>query len=165
MSNVILALDLARKYGWAEGEPGSVPRFGSAAFAPSGAPQEETFAGAIREIGGRIAAFPPRVLVYEEPELFRLRDGKATKATIEVLFGLPAVVQGIARRFGVPIIRKAPTFDVRKHFIGQGRMKRAEAKIAVVAECRARGWDVRNDDEGDACALWDYAASVMADRL
>ena len=159
MSNAILALDLARHFGWAEGEPGSEPRFGSGKFAPVGSSQEDVFAGAIREIGSRIAAFPPRVLVYEEPELYRLRDGKATKATIEVLFGLPAIVQGVAKRFGVPVIRKAPTFDIRKHFIGQGRMKRADAKKAVVAECLRRGWVVRNDDEGDACALWDYAAA------
>lgn len=161
----ILALDLATQYGWAEGEPDGTPRFGSARLAREGAEQEDIFAGAIREIGGRIAAFPPRVMVFEEPELFRLRDGKATKRTIEVLFGLPAVVQGVARRFGVPTIYKATTYDIRKHFIGQGRLQRSKAKIAVIEECHRRGWEVRNDDEADACALWSYTCAVVAPQL
>lgn len=165
MTGAVLALDLARCYGWCEGEPGAEPRFGSAVFAKQGATQEEIFSGAIREIGSRLAAFPPRVLVYEEPELFRLRDGKATKATIEVLFGLPAVVQGIAHRFGVPIIRKAATGDVRKFFIGKRQLPRAQAKIAVVKECRARGWEVRNDDEADACAIWSFTCAALEPRL
>lgn len=161
MPNTILALDLASQFGWAEGAPGETPRFGSKRFAPAGAEPEDVFAGAIREMTPRLAAFPPRVLVFETPSLFQLRDGKSNPRTVEVLFGLPAIIQGLARHFRVPIIRKASANSVRKHFIGNGRMPRAQAKKAVVAECRRRGWNVRNDDEGDACALWDYAASII----
>jgi len=165
MDNTILALDLARRFGWAEGRPGETPRFGSDKFAGDGASQEEQFAGAVKWLGTRLLAFKPRIIVYEEPELFRLRSGKATKATIEVLFGLPAVIQGVAYRMGVTTIRKAMANDVRGYFIGTRRLKRAEAKIATVRACKALGWDVRNDDEGDACAIWAYMAAVIEPGL
>lgn len=157
----ILALDLATTTGWAEGPVGGRPIFGSIRLAPAGASQEEIFAGAIKWIGGRLMAFRPDILVFEESELFRLRSGKATKATIEVLFGLPAVIGGVAHRMGVPVIRKAMTCDVRKHFIDHARMKRIDAKAAVIAECRRRGWGVKNDDEADALALWDFMSAVV----
>lgn len=161
----ILALDLARCFGWAEGRPGETPRFGSDQFASSDAGQEEIFAGAVKWLATRLMAFKPRIIVYEEPELFRLRSGKATKATIEVLFGLPAVIQGIGRRMGVPLIYKATPADVRRFFIGQRNLKRELAKPAVVKECRRRGWDVRNDDEGDACATWAFMCAYKVPSL
>lgn len=158
---MILSLDLARQYGWAEGRAGEAPRFGSDRFAPTGAPVEDVFAGVIRQLAPRLAAFRPDVLVYEAPSLFQLRDGKSNPATAECLLGIPAIVQGLAKHLGIHRVYKAQTSSVRKHFLGNGRMPRAEAKKAVVAECRRRGWDVRNDDEGDACAIWDYSIASI----
>lgn len=161
MSKNILSLDLASQFGWAEGKAGEPPRFGSQRFAPVGASTEEIFAGVIRVVTPRLASFRPDALVYEEPSLFQLRDGKSTKHIAKILLGIPAIVEGLAKHFGVPIIREASPRDVRKHFIGNGQLPRAKAKAAVVAECKRRGWDVKNDDEGDACAIYDYAAACL----
>lgn len=161
----ILSLDLATKLGWAEGPPGGTPRFGSLRLAPDGSGQAAIFGGAINWLGTRLQAFKPRTLVFEAPELFRLRSGKATRATIEVLFGLPAVVQGVANRMGVHDIQEATRNDVTAFFIGQRRIKREPAKKLVIAECRRRGWDVQNDDEADACALWAYMCAVKVPAL
>ncbi|RWX72546.1 hypothetical protein [Mesorhizobium sp. M2A.F.Ca.ET.039.01.1.1] len=161
----ILALDIATKLGWAEGEPGGTPRFGSLALAPDGSSQAAIFGGMIGFLGSRLQAFKPRTIVFEAPELFRLRSGKATRATIEVLFGLPAVMQGVAYRMGVYDLQEATAPDVRGFFIGQRNLKRQEAKKAVVAECHRRGWMVRNDDEGDACALWAFMCAYKVPEL
>lgn len=163
MSDTILSLDLATQTGWAEGNPGDeMPRFGTVRFAPPGASKEEVFAGVLREFTPRFAAFPPRVIVFEAPSLFQLRDGKSNPTTVAVLFGIPAIIQALARHFRIPVIREAYPWDVRKHFIGNGRLPRKKAKAAVVAECHRKGWNVANDDEGDACAIWDFAASIIS---
>lgn len=161
----ILALDIATRLGWAEGEPGGTPRFGSERLAPDGSSQAAIFAGMIGFLGTRLQAFRPRTIVFEAPELFRLRSGKATRATIEVLFGLPAVMQGVAFRMGVYDLQEATANDVRGFFIGDRKLKRAAAKPAVIAECHRRGWMVRNDDEADACALWAFMSAVKVPDL
>ncbi|RRY08851.1 hypothetical protein [Brucella anthropi] len=161
----ILALDIATNLGWCEGEPGSEPRFGNVRLAPDGSSQAAVFGGMIGFIGTRLQAFKPRTIVFEAPELFRLRSGRATRETIEVLFGLPAVMQGVAHRMGVYDVQEATTNDVRGYFIGQRNLKREVAKREVVAECHRRGWDVKNDDEGDACAIWSYMCAVKVPEL
>ncbi|WP_099863801.1 hypothetical protein [Pararhizobium haloflavum] len=161
----ILALDIASNCGWAEGEPGEEPRFGSVRLAPDGSSQAAIFGGMIQFLGSRLQAFRPRTIVFEAPELFRLRSGKATRHTIEVLFGLPAVMQGVAYRMGVHDLQEATSNDVRGFFIGKRNLKRAEAKREVVAACRRRGWDVKNDDEADALALWSFMSAVKVPEL
>lgn len=64
--------------------------------------------------------------------------------------------------------------SIRRHFVGghvtsaayghlpvaaRKAAARKAGKAAVMNRCRALGWAVRNDNEADACALWDYAAS------
>lgn len=161
----VLALDIATKIGWAEGQPGSIPRFGSQRLAPDGSSQAAIFGGMIGFLGTRLQAFKPRTIVFEAPELFRLRSGKATRATIEVLFGLPAVMQGVANRMGVHDVQEASSNDYRDFFIGKRNLKRAAAKAATIEECHRRGWMVANDDEGDACALWAFMCAVKVPAL
>jgi hypothetical protein len=163
---VVFAFDLASRAGYAEGTPGGVPSFGSVRFAPPGSPQHDIAAGAIKWVATRFKADPPRCFVFEAPELFRLRSGKATRATIEVLFGLPFAVSGAAKLCGVQDIQEASPNDVRAWFLGtKKRLKREEAKRAVVAECHRRGWRVENDDEADACAIWAYVCAVKVPAL
>ena len=44
---------------------------------------------------------------------------------------------------------------------GQGRMDRKSAKIATIRRCEQLGWYVTNDNEADACALWDYTCARL----
>lgn len=157
----IFTLDLATTTGFAEGPAGCAPRFWSERLAPKGAPQEELFSGLIRHVGLHLKAFPPDIVAVEEPDLFRLKAGVATRQSIEVLFGLSAVAQGVAHRMGVRRISRVAANDVRAFFVGQRKLKREDAKRLTVAECRRRGWEVRNDDEGDACALHAFMSEVV----
>lgn len=160
----IMAWDLASCSGWAEGAAGNVPFFGSLRFAPVGAPQEEVFAGCIKALGNRLQAFRPDVLAYEEPSLFQLQRGKTTLATVEMLFGLPAVVQGVAYRFGVRRIMKVQPAAVRRHFIGTNP-KREIAKKTTVSRCRELGIAVKNDDEADAVAIHSFMSAYLVPEL
>ncbi len=166
----ILALDIATNTGWAEGDPEALkPHFGSLRLAPEGSDQAALFGGMIGFLGTRFQAFRPRTVVFEAPELFRLKSGKATRKTIEVLFGLPAVASGVCSRYAIHDLQEAAPNDVRGFFIGNRNLKREQAKKAVLAECRRRGWDCANDDEADACAMWAFMAAIkrpdLRDRL
>ncbi len=168
----ILALDLATNTGWAEGDPDRAeagPHFGSLRLAPEGSDQAAIFGGLIKFLGQRLEAFRPRTVVFEAPELYRLKSGKATRRTIEVLFGLPAVASGVCSRYSIHDLQEATPNDVRGFFIGDRKLKREHAKAAVLAECRRRGWNVANDDEADACAMWAFMAAIkrpdLRDRL
>ena len=35
----------------------------------------------------------------------------------------------------------------------------------MVARCKRLGWEVRNDNEGDACALWSYGCALIDPKL
>lgn len=54
---------------------------------------------------------------------------------------------------------------VRKFVIGHGNIKSERAKPAVMRVCRALGWTPKNNDEGDAAALWLWACGEVAPRL
>lgn len=157
----IFTLDLATQSGFADGLAGAMPRFWSQRLAGKGAPQEEIFSGLIKHVGLHIRAFPPDIFVIEEPDLFRLKAGVATRQSIEVLFGLSAIAQGVAHRMGVKRVSRVAANDVRSFFVGQRKLKRVDAKRLTVEECHRRGWMVRNDDEGDACALHAFMSEVV----
>jgi hypothetical protein len=44
-------------------------------------------------------------------------------------------------------------------------MKSAIAKAATIDRCRELGWNVNNDNEADACALWDYQIACLRPDL
>jgi hypothetical protein len=81
-----------------------------------------------------------------------------------VLYGLPAVIGAVAYHSGIYDIRKADTKDVRQHFIGCNP-KRIKAKSMVKHQCRKLGWEVADDNEADALAIWHYMASLIEPKL
>lgn len=78
--------------------------------------------------------------------------------TIRRLNGLYGLAHMMAHRHGVRWIRGAAPSSVKKHFCGSGR----PGKDGVLEECRARGWAFSDDNEADALALLDFAASLAA---
>jgi crossover junction endodeoxyribonuclease RuvC len=159
----VLALDLASVSGWAVGEPGGKPAHGSHRFARAGASHEAIFAGAVKWINGLLNEYEPRVVVWEAP-LAGFKGGKTTVDVTTILFGLPAVIGAVVYLRGVYDIRKADTRDVRHHFIGCNP-KRAQAKPMVMQKCRAMGWAVKDDNEADALATWQYVCSILDPKL
>lgn len=160
----ILALDLASVSGWAVGEPGGTPKHGSVRFASAGASHEAVFAKAAIWFADIIFEQEPKLIVWEAPLPTSFSRGRTTSDTTSLLFGLPAVIGAIAYQQGIYDIRKAETREVRQHFIGCNP-KRAAAKPLTMAQCRAMGWEVADDNEADALAVWSYMASLISPQL
>lgn len=159
----VLALDLASVTGWALGEPGSVPMHGSIRFARAGSSHEAMFAKAHVWMHEMCELHNPGLLVFEAP-LQGFKGGKTTDDVTTILRGLPAIVGAVAYLRRIYDIRKADTRDVRNHFIGSNP-KRAKAKLMVIRQCRAMGWDVEDDNEADALATWHYMCSLLEPKL
>lgn len=159
MTKRILALDLASRSGFAFGEPGAGPVvFGSHRFASPGASHQAIFGKAIDWTTEKISELKPDMVIFEEPLFFRGRKSRA--GNNEILYGLPAIISGVCFNFNVFDVRQARVDDIRMHFIGC-KPKREEAKRRVMQRCRQIGWDVPDDNAGDACALWDYACAQL----
>lgn len=162
--NVVLALDLARTAGWACGAPCTEPAHGSVQFASAGSSHEACFLGAFKWADTTIKMFRPSVIVWESPLQTSFRRGTTNSNTTTLLYGLPAVIGLAAYLQGAYDCRKADTKDVRTHFIGSNP-KRVKAKPMVMQQCRALGWEVVDDNEADALAVWSYMCSLIEPKL
>lgn len=161
----VLALDLASVTGWACGGPGRDPNHGSHRFAAEGASHEAIFANAYTWMTRFcIGMGKPQLVVWEAPLPTSFSRGRTTANTTSLLYGLPAIVGAAAFAHAIYDIRKAETKDVRHHFIGCNP-KRAKAKPMVMAQCRAMGWAVADDNEADALATWHYMCSLLEPKL
>jgi hypothetical protein len=162
----VMALDIASTTGFAIGEVGSKlqPISGSVRFAPQGASHEAIFAGALKWASATIKLHAPRTIVWEAPLATSFKRGKTTANVTTVLYGIPAVIGAVAHLLGVYDVRKAETRDVRLHFIGKSP-KRDEAKRLTMRQCRAHGWDIGDDNEADALAIWSYMCALIDPQL
>ena len=150
-SPLILALDLATQTGWAAGKPCTTPSYGTINL--QGQRPGIKFLQLVRELNGLIAEYSPVEIAIEEPFVGRKLTGKG----LMTLFGFRAAAMLAAENKGIHVTMTTPA-SVRKHFLGDGGMKRADAKESVIAQCEAIGWRPQNDDEADARALWDFRA-------
>lgn len=160
----VLALDLASVTGWAYGEPGGEPKHGTVRFASAGASHEAVFAKAMTWTKLMLPNKGITTVVWEAPMPTSFKRGQSNVNTTTLLYGLPAVIGAVVYSAGIFDIRKADTRDVRKHFIGCSP-KRFEAKRMTMDMCRARGWQVADDNEADALATWDYMVSLIDPKL
>jgi hypothetical protein len=158
---MILALDLASVTGWACGEPGREPSHGFIRFAAPGASHEAIFASALTWALHMLDQYRPKTVVWESP--LATSFGVTNIKTTGLLFGLPAIVGAAAYSRQIYNCRKADTRDVRIHFIGKN-LRREPAKAATIARCNALGWNVTDDNEADALAIWHYVAALERRR-
>ena len=177
----ILALDLARKTGWAIGNAGECPHSGVRDLRSS-ALDIEVGAGAlgrfIRDVC-YIESERPDLIVFEAPmPIFTDKDERgerSVKRSPDSLAQPPMLagaVLGLAACYGIDC-RKVWPVQWRKHFLGRGNFGSPLAtKNATVERCRLLGYIpphrvVRNKtadplfDECDSLGLWDYAAAVF----
>jgi hypothetical protein len=76
---LILALDLARRTGYALGEPGALLASGSVRFGNAGASQEAMFAAALTWAINNFKKWRPTIIVWESP-MSRMWRGRASQA-------------------------------------------------------------------------------------
>jgi crossover junction endodeoxyribonuclease RuvC len=162
----VLAIDLATNTGWCRGHVGGPPSFGSLRFGAYRSPDTVVFAEALSWISHLLAPQPrPDLVILEALLPPSAWQGQSQQVTFNRLAGLQSIMLGVAHLRGIAEISTASVPDVRAHFIGERGLKRAPAKQAVMARCRRLGWEVKNDNEGDACALWSYACALIDPRL
>lgn len=149
----ILALDLATATGVAFGHAEADPQTMTEILGEPGAAHPARFSNALNMMNILIRKVRPQYVVIEKPIAAGPIGGEARA---QLALGLRGCVMGVCKMRNVPV-REYPISTVRKHFIGRGDLGGQAAKQAVLNRCRNLGWNVRNDNEGDACAVWDYA--------
>jgi len=170
---IIWGLDLATRSGWAYGPPGEVPSSGSVILKKPNEGRAVAFANLIAFLAREWAIVRPALVVKESSlTLEAFKTLGMSEAQVRLQFGLHAVVEGLAVRFGVtiglnPETGRDPTDSViRKHFLGIGRLgTREETKAAVVNRCHLLGLmsrDTNDDNRADALATHDWASAHLA---
>lgn len=166
MVSTILAIDLATKTGWCRGAVGETPEFGSMNFGWSktkvreASSSDDVFASAIDWMSELLDPLPD-ILILESMLPPEAMKNKTSRQVRDRLAGLHGIIRGVARRKGVGEITEAAVGDVRAHFINARNLKRDNAKQTTIDRCQSLGWDVANDNEADACALWSYACALI----
>lgn len=155
----ILFLDIATRTGWCVGAPGAVPTSGTCRLGRTGAKDAEVFGAMLAWLGGLLTEARFARVIFEAP-VGPGMVGKTNFSTMRRLNGLCAIAEAVCHQTQHPVYQ-ASAASVRKVVLGNGRPK--DAKAAVMAEIRARGFDPADDNEADAIAGWLYACA-MADR-
>lgn len=152
---IVLALDLARRTGWAAGKPCGPVSYGHWIIKDDR--DERRFLEMTRLVTRLLDEKGATMLVCEAPFV-----GAGQRAnTLMPLFGFRAAAYIAAANKGIRVADMVTPATVRKHFIGHGGLARAKAKKAVIEKCQWRGWATRDEDEADALALWDYQCALL----
>jgi hypothetical protein len=159
----ILALDLALKTGWALGTVNdTAPQSGSIQIVREDASMAKLFACWREQLRDFLAMHPDiKLVVFEAPLPPFMKAGNTNIQTIRRLIGLAAVTEELLYSLGKYDIREARVGDVRVHFLGSNRFKRAEPKARTIAKCKLLGWAPVDDNAADALALWDYQVACL----
>ena len=160
----ILALDLATRFGWAEGPLGGTPRHGSERFAPAGADRAAVLAGAVRHFQRRFMAFKPAVVIFEAPLPPSFMRGHTNFNTSRTLLALPGIIEALCCINGISRCWEAKVSDIRHFFIG-GNPRGEEGKKQTIAKLVGMGFAPQDDNAADALALWHYACAQLRERV
>jgi Holliday junction resolvasome RuvABC endonuclease subunit len=161
---LILALDLAVTTGFAYGESGTIPRSGVIRLKkPADGPEIAAFNAVcwIRDNIKRGEIMPDLVAVeaYVQPAAHKSSD------SIILQYMLHGAVQAFCRCHAIRI-ESVSAQTVRKHFCGRAHAgERAQTKLMVVRRAQLLKYlpkDCFDDNRGDACALFDWAAAKIA---
>jgi len=153
----IFCLDTApTAVGWAFAEGRSPPTCGT--YHPPRCGERFVIAGhEFRAwLHGRITSLEPHVVVIEKPIHVPTNDLK----TLRLQYGFPMLATLACSDRAVKY-DEYPLDEVRQSFLGRTYRKiyrnRPALKAAVIAECRARGWQPDDDNAADALAVLDLA--------
>lgn len=155
---MILALDLATQTGWAAGAPNTLPRYGSFRIEAGGKQSAATFA---RTIDRLIREHHVELVFFEQPVMGSGDKKFANFKSKRLLFGLTHTTEAVAQMAGCRVF-EVPIATWRKHFLGNARYEREDAKRAAMTRARQLGYRPETEDEAEALGIWDYAASLKS---
>lgn len=158
---LIFAFDVASNMGVAEGRAGARPRLYSERLVKDGDNEGDAFARAIKWVKQRTDLDRPDFAYIEAPIPAVALSGRTNAATLAMLWGLAACVEGTLRARNIPT-KRVNIQRVRKAFIGQGNLPGAEAKRRTMVLCKALGWEPPNHDAADAAAVWNLGVLERA---
>lgn len=149
----VLALDLSSHTGWAIDRPtgGEKPLSGVVDLPLDGDEYGRAFVAFEQFLCDAIAAHAPDAVAFEAPLMHRGSNFITTEQTVRLLFGLAAITELVAHRSGL-MAYEVNVATVKRHFAGNGRATKAD----MMARCRQLGWEVKDHNAADACAVWDF---------
>lgn len=167
---VILALDPSTQCGCAVGPAGDRPLLWSVSFGRSAVDAPEEIYGVAADFMFKsVISYQPALVAIEQP--FNRTDGETNYGTTVLLQGIYAVLVGVARQLHIKVI-PVMVQSWRSVTLGTSRLGgRDAAKRAMMAQCRALGWDAVDDNAADAAGIHIWASAkhvpygVMAEGL
>lgn len=69
---------------------------------------------------------------------------------------MAGIAEMLADQRGIRWRAVAQPAAVKKHWTGRGNAKKPDMIVA----CRQRGWEVKDDNEADALAIWDLGCAL-----
>jgi hypothetical protein len=159
---VILALDPARRTGYAYGRPkDDAPSIGTINFSREFDDPPDVFGRAVNWINHTFEVDDPAALVIELPVPPSSVWGQTNFNTTTVLLGLFAIFSGVAKAHRVPVI-EAPIAAWRKYFLDSGKMKGELAKAAALKRCKMLGWNASDHNGAEAAGIWAWGCSQVS---
>lgn len=153
----ILAMDLASETGVAIGHADAAPVCLTERLGEPGDPHQSRFSYALNMMNLLIKKHRPDMVAIEQAIASGPVGGQSR---VQLAMGFRACVMGVCKMRNTGV-REFHVSTVRKHFIGNGGLGGEAAKKAVMQRCKVLGWSIANHNEGDACAVWDYARYVL----
>lgn len=155
MNPLVVGMDIATSCGVAYGRPNGNPSVMTWNLRKGGKSRPERLcelADRCFEFFGRMK---PDMLFYEQGlSLAAAYQIGTSEDTFALLRGAIDVVEAVAAKTKIPIIRAVKVQDARQHLLGKGRIPKGKGKGLVFARCKALRWPVTNQDESDSCAIW-----------
>lgn len=157
----ILGLDLAKHTGFAVGHGDCEPEFGVHVLPDT---REDVGLYLVKHedwLVNFIATHKVEFVCYESPII---RGGKNPKTgkwelkttitTLRKLYGLASETERLCHRLDLQCA-EVPLQTIKKYLAGNGRADKPQ----MIAAARARGFDVKTDDEADALGIWLYTVN------
>jgi Holliday junction resolvasome RuvABC endonuclease subunit len=152
---MILALDLATNIGWAKGDGSYLPLFGSYRLPKTGDDVGQFLLAYEQWFGSVVAQVSPSLVVFETPIL----PGTTSFKTVTKLQSIAGLTELLCLKAGVKCRSVQPTV-VKKSWTGKGNAKKPD----MMARAQALGFDVTDNDQADAIAIWFHAQSAIQNK-
>lgn len=145
---MILAIDPSvSRTGWCRGNPGGPVSTGSLGLGSFGNELGPTLNALSQFL--RRALDGVTLVAFEQPIQF----GSQSFASRRKLYSIGALIELEAWRRGI-LVREVNNSTAKALCYGSGKMKSAEVKARAVELAQAWGFDPKNHDEADACAVF-----------
>ena len=153
-NDMVLALDLSSKVGWAVGRMCEERPINGVWVLPGPSDLGRTFASFENQLLDVFAVHQPAVVVLEAA--IPGGGGGTTHTVAEQQIGLAAMARASCYRHDVKLVTQAAS-TMRKAVLGTGRFPTGEAKKTIMAWLSSQGVKVADHNAGDATVAWLWA--------